>query len=173
MRKHEAIETDIVAYSERVSAVNAVATELEAEGYHDIKRVLVRKNNVARLWDYLRELVAARRERLLLHFELQKMFQDLAYLMDWLEEMKVSEPVYGAVNERGEHPGGGAWHADELHQYQMAATTKANLNRVGSTLFWSIHRIMPDEHKKCLILSHTIKVSLSPQLSRVSGRGIT
>uniref|UniRef100_A0A8C5SRN5 Spectrin beta, non-erythrocytic 2 n=1 Tax=Laticauda laticaudata TaxID=8630 RepID=A0A8C5SRN5_LATLA len=88
VRKHEAIETDIVAYNERVTAVNAVADELEAEGYHDIKRVLARKNNVVRLWDYLRELVAARRERLLLHFELQKILQDLTYLMDWLEEMK-------------------------------------------------------------------------------------
>ncbi|KAK9391252.1 spectrin beta chain non-erythrocytic 2 [Crotalus adamanteus] len=88
VRKHEAIETDIVAYNERVTAVTAVADELEAEGYHDIKRVLARKNNVVRLWDYLRELVAVRRERLLLHFELQKMLQDLTYLMDWLEEMK-------------------------------------------------------------------------------------
>uniref|UniRef100_A0A8C0JCV3 Spectrin beta, non-erythrocytic 2 n=1 Tax=Chelonoidis abingdonii TaxID=106734 RepID=A0A8C0JCV3_CHEAB len=88
VRKHEAIETDIVAYSERVQAVNAVATELEAERYHDIKRVLARKNNVVRLWDYLRELVASRRERLLLNLDLQKMFQDLAYLMDWMEEMK-------------------------------------------------------------------------------------
>uniref|UniRef100_A0A8C4WF71 Spectrin beta chain n=1 Tax=Gopherus evgoodei TaxID=1825980 RepID=A0A8C4WF71_9SAUR len=88
VRKHEAIETDIVAYSERVQAVNAVATELEAECYHDIKRVLARKNNVVRLWDYLRELVASRRERLLLNLDLQKMFQDLAYLMDWMEEMK-------------------------------------------------------------------------------------
>uniref|UniRef100_A0A8D2LEI7 Spectrin beta chain n=1 Tax=Varanus komodoensis TaxID=61221 RepID=A0A8D2LEI7_VARKO len=88
VRKHEAIETDIVAYSERVAAVTAVAAELEAEGYHDLKRVLARKNNVARLWDYLWELVAARREHLRLHLELQKMLQDLAYLMDWLEEMK-------------------------------------------------------------------------------------
>nr|XP_020669027.1 spectrin beta chain, non-erythrocytic 2 [Pogona vitticeps] len=88
VRKHEAIETDIVAYSERVAAVNAVAAELEAEGYHDLKRVVARRNNVARLWDYLRELVATRRERLMLHFELQKVFQDLVYLMDWLEEMK-------------------------------------------------------------------------------------
>ncbi|XP_074860919.1 spectrin beta chain, non-erythrocytic 2 isoform X2 [Carettochelys insculpta] len=88
VRKHEAIETDIVAYSERVQAVSAVASELEAERYHDIKRVLARKNNVVRLWDYLRELVASRRERLLLNLDLQKMFQDLAYLMDWMEEMK-------------------------------------------------------------------------------------
>lgn len=89
VRKHEAIETDIVAYSERVQAVSAVAAELEAERYHDIRRVLTRRDNVVRLWDFLRQLVAARRERLLLHLELQKMLQDLAHLMDWMEEMKV------------------------------------------------------------------------------------
>ncbi|KAM6032630.1 LOW QUALITY PROTEIN: spectrin beta chain, non-erythrocytic 2-like, partial [Chlamydotis macqueenii] len=88
VRKHEAIETDIVAYSERVQAVSAVAAELEAERYHDIRRVRTRRDNVVRLWDFLRQLVAARRERLLLHLELQKMLQDLAHLTDWMEEMK-------------------------------------------------------------------------------------
>ncbi|XP_044538228.1 spectrin beta chain, non-erythrocytic 2 [Gracilinanus agilis] len=88
VRKHEAIETDIVAYSGRVQAVAAVAEELAAERYHDIKRVAARQHNVARLWDFLRQLVAARRERLLLNLELQKVFQDLFYLMDWMEEMR-------------------------------------------------------------------------------------
>lgn len=88
VRKHEAIETDIVAYSGRVQAVDAVAAELAAEHYHDIKRIAARQNNVARLWDFLREMVAARRERLLLNLELQKVFQDLLYLMDWMAEMK-------------------------------------------------------------------------------------
>uniref|UniRef100_A0A8C3JKA5 Calponin-homology (CH) domain-containing protein n=1 Tax=Calidris pygmaea TaxID=425635 RepID=A0A8C3JKA5_9CHAR len=88
VRKHEAIETDIVAYSERVQAVGAVATELEAEGYHDIRRVLRRRDTVGGLWDHLRQLVAARRERLGLHLELQKMLRDLGHLMDWMEEMK-------------------------------------------------------------------------------------
>uniref|UniRef100_A0A8C6CAI3 Spectrin beta chain, non-erythrocytic 2 n=1 Tax=Monodon monoceros TaxID=40151 RepID=A0A8C6CAI3_MONMO len=88
VRKHEAIETDIVAYSGRVQAVGAVAAELAAEHYHDIKRIAARQNNVARLWDFLRQMVAARRERLLLNLELQKVFQDLLYLMDWMEEMK-------------------------------------------------------------------------------------
>ncbi len=38
-RKHEAIETDIQAYGERVvAAVEAVARELEAEGYHEVRR---------------------------------------------------------------------------------------------------------------------------------------
>lgn len=89
MRKHEAIETDIVAYSGRVQAVDAVAAELAAEHYHDIKRIAARQHNVARLWDFLRQMVAARRERLLLNLELQKVFQDLLYLMDWMAEMKV------------------------------------------------------------------------------------
>lgn len=89
VRKHEAIETDIVAYSGRVQAVDAVAAELAAERYHDIKRVAARQHNVARLWDFLRQMVAARRERLLINLELQKVFQDLFYLMDWMEEMRV------------------------------------------------------------------------------------
>lgn len=98
VRKHEAIETDIVAYSERVQAVSAVAAELEAERYHDLRRVLTRRDNVVRLWDFLRQLLAARRERLLLHLELQKMLQDLAHLMGWMEEMKV--PVVPAGTAR-------------------------------------------------------------------------
>lgn len=89
VRKHEAIETDIVAYSGRVQAVDAVAAELAAERYHDIKRISARQHNVARLWDFLRQMVAARRERLLVSLELQKVFQDLLYLMDWMDEMKV------------------------------------------------------------------------------------
>nr|KAF6467957.1 spectrin beta, non-erythrocytic 2 [Rousettus aegyptiacus] len=88
VRKHEAIETDIVAYSGRVQAVDAVAAELAAERYHDIKRIAARQHNVARLWGFLRQMVAARRERLLVNLELQKVFQDLLYLMDWMEEMK-------------------------------------------------------------------------------------
>ncbi|OCT81678.1 spectrin beta chain, non-erythrocytic 1 isoform X1 [Xenopus laevis] len=88
LRKHEAIETDILAYSERVQAVNAVADELEAENYHDVRRILARKCNVIRLSDYLRELVTARRQRLHMNLELQRMFQDIHYLMDWTEDMK-------------------------------------------------------------------------------------
>lgn len=103
MRKHEAIETDIVAYSGRVQAVDAVAAELAAEHYHDIKRIAARQNNVARLWDFLREMVAARRERLLLNLELQKVFQDLLYLMDWMAEMKVVMAC--GVTQLGRSPG--------------------------------------------------------------------
>ena len=38
-KKHEAIETDVKAYEERVQAVVAVVSELQRENYHDIKRI--------------------------------------------------------------------------------------------------------------------------------------
>lgn len=88
-RKHEAIETDIGAYWERVAAVQAVARELEAENYHDVRRILARRDNVLRLWEYLKELLAARRERLNAHRDLQRLFQEMRYIMDWMGDMKV------------------------------------------------------------------------------------
>ncbi|XP_056140178.1 spectrin family protein isoform X1 [Lampris incognitus] len=87
-RKHEAIETDIGAYGERVAAVEAVARELEAESYHDVRRILARRDNVLRLWEYLKELLAARRERLNAHRDLQRLLQEMRYIMDWMEDMK-------------------------------------------------------------------------------------
>ncbi|KAI4903228.1 hypothetical protein NFI96_021851 [Prochilodus magdalenae] len=88
-KKHEAIETDIAAYEERVQAVVSVARELEAENYHDIKRIAARKDNVLRLWDYLLELLKARRQRLEMNLGLQRVFQEMLHIMDWMDEMKM------------------------------------------------------------------------------------
>uniref|UniRef100_A0A672T160 Spectrin beta chain n=1 Tax=Sinocyclocheilus grahami TaxID=75366 RepID=A0A672T160_SINGR len=88
-KKHEAIETDIAAYEERVQAVVAVARELETENYHDIKRIAARKDNVLRLWEYLLELLKARRQRLEMNLGLQRVFQEMLYIMDWMDEMKM------------------------------------------------------------------------------------
>ncbi|XP_038072907.1 spectrin beta chain, non-erythrocytic 1-like isoform X2 [Patiria miniata] len=88
-KKHEAIETDIYAYQERVLAVVAVAQELEEERYHDIERIIARKDNVLRLWDYLIELLKGRRARLDLSLEIQRIFQEMLLLLDSMEETKV------------------------------------------------------------------------------------
>jgi len=74
VKKHEAIETDINAYEERVQAVVSVAQELDTEKYHDIDRINARKDNVLRLWQYLLELLKARRMRLGHTHDLQKVF---------------------------------------------------------------------------------------------------
>lgn len=88
-KKHEAIETDIFAYEERVQAVVAVSQELEAENYHDINRINARKDNVLRLWSYLLELLRARRSRLELSLQLQQNFQEMLYILDSMEELKM------------------------------------------------------------------------------------
>ncbi|XP_078128934.1 spectrin beta chain, non-erythrocytic 1-like isoform X2 [Sander vitreus] len=88
-KKHEAIETDIAAYEERVQAVVSVAKEMETENYHDIKRITARKDNVIRLWEYLLELLKARRLRLEMNLGLQRVFQEMLYIMDWMDEMKM------------------------------------------------------------------------------------
>lgn len=88
-KKHEAIETDIFAYEERVQAVVAVSQELEAENYHDIERINARKDNVLRLWNYLLELLRARRMRLEMSLQLQQNFQEMIYILDSMEELKL------------------------------------------------------------------------------------
>ncbi|KAL0280603.1 UNVERIFIED_CONTAM: hypothetical protein PYX00_001846 [Menopon gallinae] len=88
-KKHEAIETDIFAYEERVQAVVEVCQELEAENYHDIERINARKDNVLRLWHYLVELLKARRCRLELSLQLQQNFQEMLYILDSMEELKM------------------------------------------------------------------------------------
>ncbi|KAG7253528.1 hypothetical protein CRUP_012158 [Coryphaenoides rupestris] len=54
----------------------AISAELDGERYHDAKRVGVRKDNVLRLWDYLQELLKARRGRLGKNLTLQRIFQE-------------------------------------------------------------------------------------------------
>ena len=88
-KKHEAIETDIFAYEERVQAVVAVAAELEEENYHDIEKINERKDNVLRLWNYLLELLRSRRSRLELSLQLQHNFQEMVYILDSMEELKM------------------------------------------------------------------------------------
>ncbi|KAM4540523.1 spectrin beta chain, erythrocytic isoform 2-T2 [Fundulus diaphanus] len=87
-KKHDAIETDIAAYKERVQALVNISKELESERYHDAKRIDVRKDNILRLWDYLQELLKARRGRLDMNLTLQRIFQEMLYIISWMDEMK-------------------------------------------------------------------------------------
>lgn len=95
-KKHDAIETDIAAYEERVQALVNISKELETERYHDAKRIDVRKDNILRLWDYLQELLKARRVRLEKNLTLQRIFQEMLYIIGWMDDMKVRRSRRGA-----------------------------------------------------------------------------
>uniref|UniRef100_A0AAR2KZL4 Spectrin beta chain n=1 Tax=Pygocentrus nattereri TaxID=42514 RepID=A0AAR2KZL4_PYGNA len=89
MKKHEAIEADISSYEERIGVVVELAAEMEAEGYYDIRRILARKENILGQWSLLKELVVGRKTRLEKNLALQKTFQEMVYMIDWMEEMQV------------------------------------------------------------------------------------
>ncbi|VDD80712.1 unnamed protein product [Mesocestoides corti] len=86
-KKHEAIETDISAYAERVNAVVSVAEELQLENYYDNDRIQMRRENVLRLWSNLLDLLRKRRACLNLSLQLQRVFQEMSYLQDWIDEI--------------------------------------------------------------------------------------
>lgn len=50
---------------------------------------MFRKDNVLRLWNYLLELLRARRLRLELSLQLQQNFQEMLYILDSMEELKM------------------------------------------------------------------------------------
>ncbi|KAK7881992.1 hypothetical protein WMY93_028166 [Mugilogobius chulae] len=89
MKKHEAIEADIASYEERISVVVELSAEMETESYFDIRRILARKENILGQWSLLKELVAGRRARLEKNLALQKTFQDMVYMIDWMEDTQV------------------------------------------------------------------------------------
>uniref|UniRef100_A0A671RX22 Spectrin beta chain n=1 Tax=Sinocyclocheilus anshuiensis TaxID=1608454 RepID=A0A671RX22_9TELE len=95
MKKHEAIEADILSYEERISVVVELANEMESEGYYDIRRILARKENILGQWSLLKELVVGRKARLEKNLALQKTFQEMVYMIDWMEEMQLLSKDYG------------------------------------------------------------------------------
>lgn len=89
MKKHEAIEADISSYQERIQVVLELAQEVESEGYYDSRRIIAQKDNILRQWGLLTVLVSARRTRLEQNVALQKIFQEMVYMIDWMEDMQV------------------------------------------------------------------------------------
>ncbi|KAM8794004.1 spectrin beta chain, non-erythrocytic 4 [Eudromia elegans] len=88
MKKHEAIEADISSYQERIQVVVELALEMESEGYYDSRRIGAQRDNILRQWGLLTELLAARRARLEQNLALQKIFQEMVYMIDWMEEVQ-------------------------------------------------------------------------------------
>ncbi|KAG8448770.1 hypothetical protein GDO86_015726 [Hymenochirus boettgeri] len=90
MKKHEAIEADISSYEERIQVVSDLAYEMESEGYYDICRISAQKDNIIRQWNLLNDLLSSRRRRLEQNLSLQKIFQEMVYMIDWMDEMQVA-----------------------------------------------------------------------------------
>lgn len=60
----------------------------------DLADYTCRKDNVVRLWEYLLELLKARRMRLELSLQLQRVFQEMSYIHGLIEEIKVTNHYF-------------------------------------------------------------------------------
>lgn len=83
-----------------MQALVKISKELESERYHDAKRIDVRKDNILRLWDYLQELLKARRGRLDKNLTLQRIFQEMLYIISWMDDMKVAALAASRLAQR-------------------------------------------------------------------------
>lgn len=77
------------AYEERVNTLVAVADELVRENYHDADRIQNGKNKIIELWNILLVLLKQRRSRLEKCMRLQRVFQEMINIIDWMDEIKV------------------------------------------------------------------------------------
>ena len=89
IKKHEAIESDVNAYKERVLAVSNLAEEIEKENFHEADQVNAKKVIVMDLWERLLVLLSARSQRLQKHHQLHRIFQEMINIIDWMEDAKV------------------------------------------------------------------------------------
>ncbi|CAF0773539.1 unnamed protein product [Adineta ricciae] len=87
-KKQEAIQTDIAAFEERLQNIMAIANELKTEDYHDFATIEARKKNVEMHWEYLVSLVTKRRQCLELAYNLQRVFQEMQYIYEWITDLK-------------------------------------------------------------------------------------
>ncbi len=87
-KKQEAIQTDIAAFEERLQNIMAIANELKTEDYHDYATIEARKKNVEMHWEYLVSLVTKRRQCLELAYNLQRVFQEMQYIFEWITDLK-------------------------------------------------------------------------------------
>jgi len=79
----------IKAYEGRVDGVQALADKLGAENFHRIEWIQSTTENISDLWATLLDLLAQRSSRIHKHHELHKIFQEMVYIIDWMDDVKV------------------------------------------------------------------------------------
>ena len=79
------------AYEARIHGVKVLAKKLEDENFHRIDWIKSFTEKIEVLWVQLRELLEWRSSRLNKHLNLHKIFQEMIYIIDWTDEVKVGE----------------------------------------------------------------------------------
>ena len=77
------------AYEARIHGVEALCDQLEKENFHMKDAIKEKALQISRQWSELLELLKMRNSRLDKHLHLHKIFQEMIYIIDWMDGVKV------------------------------------------------------------------------------------
>ena len=77
------------AYEARINGVQALSDQLKAENFHRVDWITSSAEKVKDLWVELLKLLDFRSSQLQKHLNLHKIFQEMIYIIDWMDELKV------------------------------------------------------------------------------------
>uniref|UniRef100_A0A183ADN4 Spectrin beta chain n=1 Tax=Echinostoma caproni TaxID=27848 RepID=A0A183ADN4_9TREM len=80
LKKHEALETDVCSYADRIQTVGQIADELDRSNFYNIKEVLATRDHIEKLWARLLNLMRERFGRLDAKHSYFKQFSELDHL---------------------------------------------------------------------------------------------
>ncbi|OAF72062.1 Alpha-actinin-like protein 1 [Intoshia linei] len=82
IKKHEAMETDIKTFQERIQTIVIISDQLCHDQYYDTDRILSRKDNIMRLWNYLLTLVEKRHLRIEMLIKIRDLNQKIGSIIN-------------------------------------------------------------------------------------------
>ncbi|KAF5404634.1 Spectrin beta [Paragonimus heterotremus] len=134
LKKHEALETDVCAYVDRVQTVCQLADELENSNFFKIQYVISTRNNIKELWETLLAKMRERFSRLEYRRKIFKQFSECSHLRlliaSLLEKLD--------TNEYGDH----LFAVDDLLQrHELFETDIRSLHRSMSVFLRSVDDI--------------------------------
>ncbi|CAH8449862.1 unnamed protein product [Heterobilharzia americana] len=94
-KRHNLLESDIVAHRERIDAFKAQADTFAAEGHFDAPIIQEKQRQLSQRYNDLQIPLNQRREKLRDAYKLHQFFRDVEDEEDWIRE---KEPVAGSTN---------------------------------------------------------------------------
>jgi spectrin alpha len=157
LRKHEALERDLVALGERVKQMDAKATELVKSHPQEAETICERQEEINSRWNNLTQKAENRKERLLHSLDYQKFLADYRDLLNWINTMRalvhsdeMAKDVTGAEALLERH----REHRAEIYAREQSFK---NFENFGKELLANQHYASEDIQQKLLHIAEACK----------------
>ena len=87
LKKHEALETDVCAYADRIQGIHEIASELQQSCFYNIENVLKAREKVEYMWQQLLTKMSERFKKLEGRMHLFKRFSEIDHLKSLISRL--------------------------------------------------------------------------------------